>query len=94
MNFVFRNVNNQFENLFIVSKEPFKKHHVMNGILTGISYKDFQPISFKVTLSGYEIEEDETLTDWLKFNKENISQIKKNNIFVLSEAYDNFLPRT
>lgn len=89
-NFSFQNVNNPVENLFIVAKEPFKKHGVMNGILTGISYKDFQPISFKVILSDYKLKEDEALTDWLKINKENLSTIRRNNVFVLSEDYDNF----
>jgi transcriptional regulator with XRE-family HTH domain len=89
-NFSFQNVNNPVENLFIVAKEPFKKHGVMNGILTGISYKDFQPISFKVILSDYKLKEDDALTDWLKINKENLATIRRNNVFVLSEDYDNF----
>jgi transcriptional regulator with XRE-family HTH domain len=93
MNLIFRNVNNHFETLFIVAKEPFKKQGVMKGLLTGISYKVFQPLSFKVIISEYELDEDGTLSEWLTFSKSDLSQFRKHNALVLSEEYDNFKPK-
>jgi transcriptional regulator with XRE-family HTH domain len=89
-NFVFRNVNNHVEKLFIVAKEPFKKHGVMKGILTGISYKVFQPISFKVLISVHRLPEDEELSNWLKFSKEDLAEFRRHHYFALSEDYDSF----
>jgi transcriptional regulator with XRE-family HTH domain len=91
-NFLFQNANNNVEKLFIVAKEPFKKHGVMKGILTGISYKVFQPISFKVLISVRRLAEDEELWNWLKFSKEDLAEFRKHNSLALSEDYDNFKP--
>lgn len=93
MNFVFRNVNNRFETLFIVAKEPFKNVGVMKGLLTGISYKVFQPISFKVVMAEYELTEDAALAEWLSVRKTDAAHFRKYNAFVLSEEYDRFKPR-
>ncbi|MDR1953897.1 MAG: helix-turn-helix domain-containing protein [Clostridiales Family XIII bacterium] len=92
INFVFQNANNPVEKLFIVAKEPFKKHGVMKGILTGISYKMFQPISFKVLISIRRLSEDEELWNWLKFSKEDLAEFRKHNSFTLTEDYDSFKP--
>jgi transcriptional regulator with XRE-family HTH domain len=89
-NCVFRNANNDIEMLFIVAKEPFKKLGVMKGILTGISYKMFQPISFKVLISRRRIAEDDTLLDWLKFDKESMADLRRYNCLALSEDYTDF----
>jgi hypothetical protein len=86
MNFSFRNVNNPVENVFIVAKESFKKNGTLNGIGIGISYKDFQPGSFKIILSDCKLKEDEALIDWLKIN---LAPIRKTNTFTLEEDYDN-----
>jgi transcriptional regulator with XRE-family HTH domain len=93
-NFMFRNANNNVEKIFIVAKEPFKKLGVMKGILTGISYKMFQPISFKVIISERRISEDETLLNWLKISKENLSDLRKYSCLTLSEDYDDFNLKT
>jgi transcriptional regulator with XRE-family HTH domain len=90
MNFSFHNVNNDFESLFIVAKEPFKKQHIMKGLLTGISYKVFQPLSFKVLLSENELAEDESLENWLKFTKDELSGLRRHNALILSEEYCHF----
>jgi transcriptional regulator with XRE-family HTH domain len=90
MSFMFRNVNNDFEHLFIIVKEPFRKQGVMKGLLTGISYKVFQPLSAKVVISGSELVEDDTLFTWLKFSKAELSELRKRNALVLSEEYTRF----
>jgi transcriptional regulator with XRE-family HTH domain len=89
-NLIFQNANNNVEKLFIVAKEPFKKRGIMKGILTGISYKMFQPISFKVILSERPLLEDETLEDRLKIDKENLVDLRKHSCLVLSEEYEDF----
>jgi transcriptional regulator with XRE-family HTH domain len=89
-NFVFQNTNNNMEKLFIVAKEPFRKRGIMKGILTGISYKMFQPISFKVILSKRPLIEDETLFDRLKIDKENLLCLRKFSYLILSEEYEDF----
>jgi transcriptional regulator with XRE-family HTH domain len=89
-NFVFQNTNNSVEKLFIVAKEPFRKCGILKGILTGISYKVFQPISFKVILSEHRIAEDETLANRLKIDKENLTNLRKHHALILSEGYDDF----
>jgi transcriptional regulator with XRE-family HTH domain len=90
MNFSFRNVNNDFESLFIVAKEPFKKQRIMKGLLTGISYKVFQPLSFKVLLSENELVEDDNLENWLKFTKAEFSDLRRHHALILSEEYCHF----
>jgi transcriptional regulator with XRE-family HTH domain len=90
MNFSFSNVNNDFESLFIVAKEPFKKQRIMKGLLTGISYKVFQPLSFKVLLSEKELAEDSGLETWLKFTKDELSDLRRHNALILSEEYCSF----
>jgi transcriptional regulator with XRE-family HTH domain len=91
--FLFQNANNEVESLFVVAKEPFKKTGVRKGILTGISYRVFQPASSKILISEYELEEDDTLNKWLIFSKDDFAEFRRHNIFVLSEDYESFSPK-
>jgi transcriptional regulator with XRE-family HTH domain len=85
INFIFKNTKNAAESVFLIAKEPFLKGEALNGIITGISFKYLQPISFHVLLSEQIINDEKKLTESLKIHKKELSNIQHVNGLMFME---------
>lgn len=84
-NFNFENLNNKVEQLFLYGINSFSHNNKMIGMLSGLSTQPILPASFKCLLSTNILEENEEMKAQLVFSKEDIKQLKKMNMFVISQ---------
>lgn len=89
-NFSFHNQINLAEKVFISAVNSLKNENYTTGLVAGISSSYLVPIAFKAIFSHTQLEDDEMIYHSLQFTREDISQIRKNNVLLLSNAIPSF----
>lgn len=85
--FSFVNQNNKVERVFLYAINSFTHNSSMMGMFSGLSTQPILPASFKCVLSPNVMEENEVLKDMLVFSKDDIKNIKKMNMFVVTPNF-------
>ncbi len=85
VNFNFENQNNKVERGFIYAINSFSHSGRMAGLYCGLSTQPILPACFKFVLSPEMLEENNELKEQLMVSKEDIRQLKKMNMFVVSD---------
>jgi len=84
--FHLENQANKMEKLTISFNNPFSNNNITNGIMLGIYGDTMRPGIVKILVSAQIIEDDEILNANLKFSKEELKDIKKQNAFSIDRS--------
>lgn len=85
VNFNFENQNNKVERGFLYAINSFSHSGRLTGLYCGLSTQPILPACFKFVLAPDILEEDEKLREELTVSKEDIRNLKKMNMFVVSD---------
>lgn len=92
-NMVFTNQVNIAEKVFITAGNPLNNIDMTLGLVSGISNTFLVPISYKAIFSRTPIDDDETIFSMLRLTKDNIADIRKHNMLILSTSLNTRMER-
>ena len=90
---VFTNQVNVAEKVFITAGNPLNNIDMTLGLVSGISNTFLVPISYKAIFSRTPINDDETIFSMLRLTKDNIADIRKHNMLILSTSLNTRMER-
>lgn len=84
-NYSLQNQTYGIENIFMCSVKPFELSSRRIGLLSGISSRNFLPVSAKFVMSDTVLPENDELLQALMLSKEDLRLIKRFNMFIIDQ---------